>query len=224
MSFFKPVNKVSALAMCMIAVLSLSALSAISWAKMPPSKALEVLGPTYPIAEENAIETIKKNLAAQAASGELAKKQEQAKKAIIDKSLNLPPVEGLSLAEKNEVRYFDPSIQVAEDIRTPDGVLIAAKGEVRNPLDVMPLTKKLFFFDGRDRDQVALAKRLAATYKLDFLPILTAGSWADLSKEMNTAVYFDQMGKMSQRYGLTQIPVLLQQENKLIRIETLVAK
>ena len=223
MSFFKTVNKVPTLALsvCMIAVLSVSAMG---WAKMPNSKALEVLGPTYPIAEENAIDTIKKNLAAQAASGELAKKQEQAKQAIIDKTLNLPPVEGLTLANQHEVRYFDPSIQVAEDIRTPDGVLIAAKGEIRNPLDVMPLTKKLFFFDGRDKDQVNLAKRLAATHKLDFVPILTAGSWADLSKEMGTAVYFDQMGKMSQRYGLTQVPVLLQQENKLIRIETLVAK
>ena len=152
-------------------------------------------------------------------SGELARLESQAKGNIEKSILEPKPIEGVTVVEKGAVRYFDPTWVLNQDLYDDAGNVMAKQGTAVNPLDVMPIRDKLFFFDGRDPAQVALAKTYAAQYGTDFTPILTAGSWTDLSNELQRAVYFDQMGKMTQRLTITAVPALVMQEGKLMRIE-----
>jgi conjugal transfer pilus assembly protein TraW len=66
-----------------------------------------------------------------------------------------------------------------------------------------------------------MAKKFAVQYGNEFTPILTAGSWLDLSNELQQAVYFDQGGKMTTRLTVSVVPSLVSQEGKLMRIEEL---
>lgn len=179
----------------------------------------EKLGPTYPISERDAIETITAKLKDMEKSGELKSLQEQAQTSAENKILQPAPVPNIGVVEKAGVRYFDPSWTLNQDIFDHMGNKIAAKGTRINPLESKAVTEKLFFFDGRDAAQVELAKKLSIQYGLSFTPVLTAGSWVDTSEKLQRAVYFDQMGKMTTRLTITSVPALVMQEGNRMRIE-----
>ncbi len=96
-------------------------------------------GSTYPVAEQDLIETLK-----QAAAN-------LDQKALADKAIDhywdKYRFVTLTPAKKNREFLFDPSITVIEDILTQDGVLIAKKGQVINPLDTLPFTKTIVVFN-----------------------------------------------------------------------------
>ncbi|TDR30291.1 type-F conjugative transfer system protein TraW [Hydromonas duriensis] len=210
----------SALALAVTAgVWSLAQAQSIEPATAAPALATDLMGRTYPITETDALVAIQNRLNALQQSGELERMSNQIKANIEGHILEPQPIEGIVTVTQNAVRYFDPTWVLPEDLYDDAGHVMAAKGTKVNPLDVMPVHKKLFFFDGRDRAQVDMAKKLAVQYGADFTPILTAGSWVDLSNEMQQAVYFDQMGKMTQRMSITAVPALVAQEGKLMRIE-----
>lgn len=179
------------------------------------------IGPTYPIAEKHAIREIEARLKAKQDSGQLAAMQKEVQERINRSALNLPPVEGLTKATKGSVRYFDPSYTLTETIYDQDGQIIAPAGTVVKPLEVAPIPFKMFFFDGREPDQIDLAKKLAAEYGESFMPILTAGDWYELSAEMDQAVYYDQQGRMSKSFQLSEVPSLVSQEGNRLRVEAM---
>ena len=192
----------------------------VAWGKTE-LLATDLIGPVYSIAEEDALKAIDTKLKKMEASGELEKMGTKIKADIESHILEPQPIPGVSTVEKAGVRYFDPTWTLNEDLFDDDGNIMAAKGTVVNPLEVMPISKKLFFFDGRDVAQVEMAKKFAVQYGNEFTPILTAGSWLDLSNELQQAVYFDQGGKMTTRLTVTVVPSLVSQEGKLMRIEEL---
>lgn len=185
----------------------------------PSTIATDQMGPVYAIQEVDAIEHIQAKLKIMQNTGELAKIEEQVKERMAYQMRNPKPVEGLSIVENSQSRYFDPTWVLDEDILDHMGNVLAKRGTKVNPLDVMPVKDKLFFFDGRDMAQVGMAKRLSEQYGLSFTPILTAGSWIDVSKALNRAVYFDQMGKMTSRLTIAHVPSLVYQEGSLMRID-----
>ena len=195
-----------------------------SWvAASTPSveKAGDKIGTTYPIAEKHAIREIEARLKAKQDSGQLAAMQKEVQDRINRSALNLQPVEGLVKATKGSVRYFDPSYTLTETIYDQDGQIIAPAGTVVKPLEVAPIPFKMFFFDGREPDQIELAKKLAAEYGESFMPILTAGNWYELSVEMDQAVYYDQEGRMSKSFQLNEVPSLVSQEGDQLRVEVM---
>lgn len=187
----------------------------------PAAKPTEKIGTTYPIAEKHAIKDIKERLEAKEKSGELARMRQQVQERINQAALNLAPVEGLTVVEKASVRHFEPSFTLKETLTDHEGRIVAPAGTVIKPLEVAPIPFKMLFFDGRDPMQVKLAKSLATGMGEAFMPILTAGRWDELSMEMNQAVYFDQQGKMSHSFHVTEVPSLVSQEGKLLRIEAI---
>ncbi|EPI6999371.1 conjugal transfer protein TraW, partial [Neisseria gonorrhoeae] len=102
-----------------------------------------------------------------------------------------------------------------------DGQIIAPAGTVVKPLEAAPIPFKMFFFDGREPDQIELAKKLAAEHGESFMPILTAGNWYELSVEMDQAVYYDQEGRMSKSFQLNEVPSLVSQEGGRLRVEVM---
>lgn len=185
----------------------------------PPIK----IGTTYPIAEKNAIEAIQQKLTAMQQSGELAELEKKAQARMTHNAQNLPPVDGLSKTTKASVRYVEPSYTLPESVYDHEGRLIAPAGATVKPLEVTTIRHRMFFFDGRDPDQVKLAQKLANELGNDFMLILVAGEWAKLSDQLGQAVYFDQMGRMSRNFGLTHVPALVSQEGRKLKIEEIPA-
>lgn len=204
---------------CIALIIAGSSVTNGQTTEIPQTLATELVGPTYEIKETDAIEAIQKKLAAMEKSGELEKLENEAKSRIEKQILEPAPVLGISIVEKSNSRYFDPTYILNEDIFDHEGNRIAAKGTRVNPLEVMPVHKKLFFFDGRSTEQVAMAEKFAMQYGNDFTPILTAGDWAEISNKLKQAVYFDQQGKMTTRLTVTAVPSLVYQEGSKMRIE-----
>ena len=109
-----------------------------------------------------------------------------------------------------------------EAITDGQGHVIVAAGTRHNPLDVVTLTRQMLFFDARDPDQVRLARakldELGGRLKL----ILTGGSYMELMKRWQVQVYYDQGGLLVKRLGIAQVPALVAQDGKRLRVDEMV--
>ena len=74
------------------------------------------------------------------------------------------PMEDLPAASEDSQRVIDLSLRVTQDITTPDGRYIARKGDIINPLDIRPFTRRLGIFDATRANEVAFARQQAESY------------------------------------------------------------
>jgi conjugal transfer pilus assembly protein TraW len=179
------------------------------------------IGPTYPISEANLLEFIAQRLREKQANGELARLQDQARERGIQAVRQPQPVAGLRTTQQPRTFYFDPSFTLDRNILDPQGHLMFAAGSRHNPLDVVSLSRHLLFFDARDARQVSRARELIQRYQGQLKAILTAGSYLDLMKAWRTPVYYDQQGVLTRRLGIAQVPALVSQEGKRLRVDEL---
>lgn len=183
-----------------------------------------VIGPTYEIAEPHLLQFIEARLRQKEASGELRRLQEEARKRGVDAVRHPEPVAGLSATRTKRSFYYDPTYTLDRNIQDAQGRLMFAAGTRANPLDIVSLPKRLLFFDARDPRQVAQARRLIAQYDGRVKPILTGGSYLDLMQAWQLPVYYDQLGLLTRRLGIRQVPALVSQEGKRLRIDELAVK
>lgn len=162
-------------------------------------------GDLWPVAEPDMLTVIESRLKALAQSGEMDKKMVEFKARVVRNSQRPAPVEGIKKADKYEQRWFDPSIKLTEDLKDQNGVLFARKGQVLNPLKTVPFMQTLYFINGDDPDQVAWMKRQVPETFISKI-ILVKGSVPDTSAALDSRIYFDQNGVLSQRFGLTSVP------------------
>ncbi|GAL51830.1 putative TraW protein [Citrobacter farmeri GTC 1319] len=185
------------------------------------AKNLGTWGEVYPIAEQDMLTTIQTRLKAMEASGEMAREQEAFKQRVIENTLRPKPVEGLTLAQKNTTHYIVPSLTVSEDLKDHKGRVFARKGQVINPLDIVPFTDTLYFIDADNPDQMAWMKAQkpgTLTYRV----ILVNGDIREATKALDTRIYFDQDGTLSKKFALTAIParVTLSEDRLRLRVDT----
>lgn len=185
---------------------------------------LDAIGPVYPIAEESALVMIMKKLQALEKTGALAKMQEKAKQRAIESIKNMPPVAGISTVKTPAARLVDPSVTYTKPIVTPDGKVVVAAGTRVNPLEIIMLSKRLVFFDGRDPEQCSAVKQLIDRDATRIKPILIAGSWLDLTKAWKTQVYYDQHGVLSKRLQINAVPSVVSQRGNQLLIQEIPAK
>lgn len=183
----------------------------------------EQLGPLHPIVEPDMLQEIYRVLNEKEKSGETARLQKEAIERSKKSIENPPLVSGLKKVEKARHFYWDPTVTVAKTIHDPQGNVIAEAGQKVNPLDYVPMTRHLLFFDGRDPTQVAKAVALIKHYKGLVKPILTGGQPLSLSREWKTQVFYDQGGALVRKLGITKVPSLVTQEGKKLRIDELEA-
>jgi conjugal transfer pilus assembly protein TraW len=184
---------------------------------------LAAIGPTYPIAEENLLASIRSRLQAKQAAGEIARLQQEAL-ARASKQLNdPPPVAGLVTASKPRTHYFDPTIVLDRNIVDSRGAVLYPSGTTKNPLDVVSLSSRLLFFDARDRRQVARATAVLATAGDRIKPVLVGGSPLQLMRQLRRPVYFDQGGVLVQQLGIRAVPAMVSQDGQRLRIDEMVA-
>jgi conjugal transfer pilus assembly protein TraW len=182
---------------------------------------LGVIGPVYPIAEPSLLALIQSKLRELAANGGLERLQRDSQ-ARIRRQIEQPaPVAGLARTATARTFHFDPSIEVPHPISDAEGRLIVAPGTRVNPLDVVSLSRPLFFFDARDAEQVERARRELADQRGQVKLILTGGSYLDLMRRWKQTVYYDQQGLLTTRLGIRQVPARVTQDGKRLRIDEL---
>ncbi len=188
-----------------------------------PAQAVDLgtIGPTYPIAEPHLLQMIEQRLREKERSGELARIEEQARARGVAAVQQPAAVEGVRTTTTARSFHVDPSITLDQNILGAQGELLFAAGTRANPLDVVSLSRPLLFFDARDSRQVRQASALMARSPARVKPILTGGSYLDLMQSWRVPVYYDQQGRLTQRLGIAQVPALVSQEGRRLRIDEL---
>lgn len=165
---------------------------------------LGTLGDVWEIAEQNLLTVIESQLA-DTFSGNEKKIQQQWREHITRNAERPEPVQGLTKAEKNTSRTFDPSFTVTKDIRDQQGNIFIKKGQKVNPFDITPFNATLYFIDGDDEKQLAwLASQKPATAISKI--ILVNGNVKTTAEKLNQRIYFDQGGYLVNRFGIEKLP------------------
>lgn len=178
-------------------------------------------GPVYPIAEPDLLQLIEARLKAKRDSGELDRIEREFL-ARSRQAIESPrPVDGLVRTRSPRTFYYDPSYAVQEHVLDHEGKVLVAAGTRVNPLDYVSLSNHLVFFDARDREQVRKALGLHRQYQGRVKLILVGGSYIDFMKHYDMRVYYDQQGLLVRRLGIRQVPALVSQDGKRLRIDEL---
>ena len=171
-------------------------------------------GTVFPVIERDLLEQIHSRLTQMERSGETARLNEELKRRTIARVNRPDPVAGIVRASEARRWHFDPTITLAADIRGAKGELIHAAGTRVNPLDSVGLRVDLLFLDGDDPDQLAWALKQDANAKL----ILVKGAPLELMKARQRRFYFDQGGKLTERFGIRSVPARVRQQGRLLEI------
>jgi conjugal transfer pilus assembly protein TraW len=193
-----------------------------SKSKVGTSKPIdEVVGTTYEILEADLLEEIMAKLRRMEKSGELAKKQEQWKEQAI-RSIEQPRgAEGLGVAMTNRSYVYDPSVTTTAPLMDALGVIIIPAGTRSNPLDYVNFGNPMVFFDGRDGRQVEMIRNLYAQRRGELDLVMVAGGPLDFQRKWKTRVFFDQGGSLVRQMGIRNVPALVSQDGKVLRIDEL---
>ncbi len=205
-----------AAAMMLAAVIA--ALPAVAMAPEASAKDLGVRGATWPVAEPDLLLEIEARLIELQRSGELARLEEEARTRARQSLEEPEPVPGIAPAREKRSRPFDPSITVAQDIRAPDGTLIAAAGTRENPLERLPLTRALIFVDGRRPAEIAWALARERKGGRAAKIVLLAGRPLDLMRRHRRPFFFDTGGRLAARFGIAATPTLIEQDGTRLRL------
>ena len=171
-------------------------------------------GTVFPVIERDLLEQIHSRLTQMERSGETARLNEDLKRRTIARVNRPDPVAGIVRASEARRWQFDPTITLAADIRGAKGELIHAAGTRVNPLDSVGLRADLLFLDGDDPDQLAWALKQTVNAKL----ILVKGAPLELMKARQRRFYFDQGGKLTQKFGIKAVPARVRQKGRLLEV------
>lgn len=180
---------------------------------------LGVRGDVFPVTEPDLFEEIARKFTAMEASGEVEAVNAKLKNRALSGAERPPRVVGMEHTTKPRAFHFDPTITLKEDIATPDGQVIGRTGQSFNPLDYTPMRQRMIFFDGDVETQVAWAEAEIADSEGLVSPILIGGPVLELTRAWERQVYFDQGGKLTGRFGITQVPARVSRDGDLLLIE-----
>ena len=192
-----------------------------------------VHGTISEIEEEDPIVLIQTKLKRLEDSGELEKHKQALQKKAKESVERPKPVKGITRALKNRVWYFDPTYTVEEDLMDHKGRVFAKKGTKINPLETVPFSDVLIFFNGDDQDQKAwVEEQIGEHAALQHTPpprkalklILVKGAPLALSETWDRAVYFDQGGFITEKLGIQHVPARVTQKGLLLRVEEIDVK
>jgi len=173
-------------------------------------------GAVWPVIEPDLLQQIHARLQHLEKTGETARLNEDLKRRTIARVKRPAPVAGIVTASAMRRWNFDPTITVEADIRDDKGRVIMARGTRVNPLDTVPLRAPLVFLNGDDSAQVDWAARRYAGTTAKF--ILVNGAPLDLMKARQRRFYFDQGGKLTERFGIRAVPATVEQQGRVLLV------
>lgn len=201
------------------AALALCLTVAFFWPDSAHARDLGARGPLYEISEPDLLQEMLQVMRSKQASGELQRLQDEARRRAIARVETPPAVPGLRRTVKERTFLFDPSVRFDEPVVDDQGRIVIPAGTVGNPLQTVRLTRELLFFDGRDPDQVKLAKARLDELGPRLKPILVAGQPLALTRQWKAQVFFDQDGQLVQRFGIRQVPARVSQDGLRLKVE-----
>ncbi|MFI5303536.1 MAG: hypothetical protein ACHQYP_01960 [Nitrospiria bacterium] len=169
-----------------------------------------LVGPTYPIAEEDGIDAIKKTMQRKNPEEIKRKFMEQIKKEG-EVDLNIP---------KTTVEaslHFEPKAILSRDIRDANGRLLYLKGTEFKPFEKMLGRKTYLIFDGLDSKQIAWINKNRSKPNPVIL-IAVRGNVFDLSNLLHAAVY-PAKREIVEALRVTSVPSRITQEGKWLHVE-----
>jgi conjugal transfer pilus assembly protein TraW len=168
------------------------------------------VGPTYPIAEEDGIDAIKKTIRKKNPE-EIKKKFMEEIKREGEVNLNIP-------ATTVEVSlYFEPKAVLSRDILDANGRLLYLKGTEFKPIEKMLGRKTYLIFDGLDSKQVAWINKNRSKQNPVIL-IAVKGNVFDLANLLHAAVY-PAKREIVEALRVSSVPSRITQEGKWIHVE-----
>ncbi len=179
---------------------------------------LGVIGPTYPILEEDLLVFIQTRVQAMHANGLWQTVQSQMRARAECYRDRPVPVSGITATTETRQWRFNPSVVLDGDLVDQAGHCIAPHNTVLNPLRYHGLSKALIFYNADSVQQVqwalALNKKLRQKDKL----ILVQGSLLTEEKRFGKPIYFDQAGHLTTHFGIRHVPAWLKQEGDQLLI------
>lgn len=162
-------------------------------------------GDLWPVAEQDMLTFIEQRMRGVVESGAWDKEMDAFKGRVVANSQRPVPVDGVMAATRYEERFFDPSVQLSDDLKDDKGRVFARAGQIFNPLRVVPFAQTLYFIDGDDPRQMAWMKAQQPD-TLQYKIILVKGDIPTVSRALDERIYFDQGGALSRKLGLKAIP------------------
>ncbi|KPK48377.1 MAG: hypothetical protein AMS22_15475 [Thiotrichales bacterium SG8_50] len=183
---------------------------------------LEVIGTVYPIQEPDLMEAMQNRMAKMQESGEmdkLRKEYQEKMKGLV----NEPPV-AKQLSRTNEPRtfYYDPTLIVPYNVLDHKGDVLVPAGTRLNPLDTVSLNGALVFFNSADEQQMNYVRQYIKGAKQGSRLILVAGRTFDTMKALDHRVFFDQGAALIKKFGIEQVPAIVVQDGRRLRIDEVV--
>ena len=178
-----------------------------------------VHGTSFNIKEVDLLDQIYTKLRLLENEGKIQEHQEQIANKAKETIRRPPPVKDIINATKNRSFYFDPSISLDEDLRDDKGSMFYKAGTKINPLESVPLTKMLVFYNGESKEQEEWALGKYKSTMGRALLIMTSGAPLEKSEEIGFQIYFDQMGLITSKLGIKQVPAFVVQEGNRLKIE-----
>ena len=180
-------------------------------------------GATFAVKEEGFLAMIMRKLQSLDIAEHQQKMQDLAKQRVEEPQA----VKGIVRSKQQSSYHYDPTYVLDEDIYLPDGKLLHSRGTKVNPLDHMQWNGKLVFIDATDSTQVAWLKK--QNYKQNeqesevqqnsiIKIVLVAGKPIELEQELQTNVYFDQMGELTTKFNIMQVPAIVEQDGRYLKI------
>lgn len=190
------------------------------------AKDLGRIGATFPIGEVDMLLWIEQRLKHLEKTGELADMKNEFQERVKD-SVERPPSLHLPTTLSPKVFYVDPSLTIPQDISDPKtGQVFIKAGTKVNPFDSatwgdnqrspkFEYSHVLVFFDADDMQQITWARDLIETkaIKKPIKWILTGGSPNQMALNLDTRIFFDQKGMMTDQLKIRYVPSLVEQNN-----------
>lgn len=177
-------------------------------------------GAAFPVIEPDMLALLEAKLRAAEGDGRLAAMQDQLRRRTIAHVRRPAPVEGIATTTRPRSWSYDPTITAGEDIRDSQGRVIVAAGTRLNPLDTVGLRQSLVFLNGDDPAQVRWA--IGATTPVNAKLILVRGSAFELMGRHQRRFFHDQRGALTAKLGIRQVPAVVEQAGRVLRITELV--
>jgi conjugal transfer pilus assembly protein TraW len=184
----------------------------ILFSNLAEAKDAGVFGPTYPIAEEDAIDQIKHSLAK--VDPEVIRKR--LKDHFIEEGEVLLYVPQTSKATN---RYIEPQAILSGDLKDAEGKVLFPKGHLYNPIEKMIGKRVYLVADGTDPRQIAWIKDALKESPAKIL--ITKGNVFTLASQLKTMVY-PAKKEILEALQVSSIPTKVTQEGKILHVEAMV--
>ena len=172
----------------------------------------------YPITEQDFLEFIQHRLKTMQETGKISHLQKQLQDYSQQQAERPAPVLEITRTVTPKSWLFDPSITLPYDLKDVNGRIFAKQGTSFNPLEQVNLSKTLLFYDADDHEQVKWAQVTSQKFQGKTKLILVKGSITLEAKRFDKPVYFDQQGRLTNRFNIQHTPAIVSQEGLRLRI------